>query len=391
MATITSRLQSLAVALALGGAALLGGAQSPSQEGRRPHVLFLIGDEEYSSGETVPEWVKKELAGRGVRATFVIDDPKQPATLAGLETLAEADALFISLKRRALTPKQFAVIRKHLDSGKPIVGIRTASHAFGAKKPEPGRAAWDTFDRDAFGGHYQNHYGKGPATLAHIHSGSGAHPIVTGLPTNGMKFSSHLYKCRDLAPGTAVLLGGRVEGKPDIVEPLAWIYTNANHRAFYTSLGSPDDFKEPAFRRLLLNAMVWSVGQPSLAGVQNASHLEGKVVKPRALCGGKVDEIFIPRGTRRHFKNRRKRLLVANKTGTGRRRLPGQDGAAEHDQNCGGRFPLNRSARPDSARHLEAGQVQNAGFEDPRGKPARSMARVRVEHAKCFGKIKFLW
>jgi type 1 glutamine amidotransferase len=228
------------------------------KEDVRPRVLFLVGDEEYKTGETVPAWAKRDLAWRGVNCTFVIDDPKQPATLAGLEKLPEADALFISLKRRALTPEQFALIRKHIDAGKPVLGIRTASHAFGAKKPEAGRAAWETFDVDVFGGHYENHYGKGPATVASL---AGMPALATGLPTEGMKFSSHLYKCRNLAPGTAVVLNGTVEGKPEITEPLAWVRTDGGRRTFYTSLGSPEDFEQPAFRRLLLNAVLWATAQ----------------------------------------------------------------------------------------------------------------------------------
>jgi type 1 glutamine amidotransferase len=31
---------------------------------------------------------------------------------------------------------------------------------------------------------------------------------------------------------------------------------------FYTSLGHPDDFAEPAFRRLLLNGILWALRQP---------------------------------------------------------------------------------------------------------------------------------
>ena len=58
------------------------------------------------------------------------------------------------------------------------------------------------------------------------------------------------------------LLEGWLEDKPEIVEPIAWVNTNGNRRAFYTSLGSPEDFKDPAFRRLLLNAVLWAVGQP---------------------------------------------------------------------------------------------------------------------------------
>ena len=242
--------------------AFLGGPEFHFKEDNRPTVLFLVGDEEYKTGETVPQWAQRDLAWRGVRCTFVIDDPKMPATLAGLEKLADADALFISLKRRALTPAQFGLIRKHIDAGKPVLGIRTASHAFGAKNPEPGREAWDTFDRDVFGGNYQNHYGKGAPTLVRTAPAAAEHPILTGLPTNGMRFVSHLYKCRDLGTNTATLLIGQVENKPDINEPLAWVNTNSNRRIFYTSLGSPEDFSEPDFRRLLLNATLWALQQP---------------------------------------------------------------------------------------------------------------------------------
>jgi type 1 glutamine amidotransferase len=154
-----------------------------------------------------------------------------------------------------------ALIKNHLAAGKAVVGIRTASHAFGAKDVEPGQLGWDTFDRDILGGHYENHYGKGPATLAQVIPAAAAHPILTGLPTNEIRFASHLYKCRDLGPTTTALLNGRLENKPEIIEPIAWVNTNANRRVFYTSLGSPEDFQQPAFRRLLLNAVLWSVGQ----------------------------------------------------------------------------------------------------------------------------------
>jgi len=90
-----------------------------------------------------------------------------------------------------------------------------------------------------------------------------------------MAFESHLYKCRDLAPSTFVVLEGRLKDKPDILEPVAWINTNANRRIFYTSLGSPEDFQTPAFRRLLLNAVLWSVSQPippRAAGLASNAH-----------------------------------------------------------------------------------------------------------------------
>jgi len=49
-------------------------------------------------------------------------------------------------------------------------------------------------------------------------------------------------------------LVGHIPGQPE--EPVAWM----NHRvdkgdSFYTSLGHPDDFAEPAFRKLLVAAL----------------------------------------------------------------------------------------------------------------------------------------
>lgn len=228
---------------------------------KRPTVLFLVGDSEYKTGETVPGWARAEVEPLGIQCRFVIDDPKKTATLEGLDQLDGADALFISIKRRALTAEQYAVIRRHIAAGKPVLGIRTASHAFGAKSPEPGRSNWETFDRDVFGGHYQNHYGKGAETVVNALPNAVGHPLLTGVPRT-MRFSSHLYLCRNLVPGTETLLNGYVDGKPDVIEPVAWIRTDEGRRHFYTSLGSPEDFQDAGFRQLLRNVVLWSVGRP---------------------------------------------------------------------------------------------------------------------------------
>ena len=240
---------------------LLGGSEFRFREDNRPHVVFLVGDDEYKTAETVPVWAKKELVWRGIRCTFALEDPNNKGSYPALSALPEADALFVSLRRQALPTVQMALIKQHVSAGRPVLGIRTASHAFGARQVADDRAKWDTFDVDVFGGHYENHYGKGPATMARAVNSALAHPILTGVPTNELRFTSHLYRSRNLAPTTTPLLDGQLEDKPDVVEPVAWANTAGNARHFYTSLGSPEDFQEPAFRRLLLNAVLWSVGQ----------------------------------------------------------------------------------------------------------------------------------
>ena len=241
--------------------AFLGGSEFRFREDKRPHVVFLVGEDEYKTGETVPAWARRELVWRGVRCTFALEDPDNKGSYPGLSSLPEADALFVSLRRQALPSAQMALVKQHVAAGKPVLGIRTASHAFGAKQVAAGHAKWDTFDVDVFGGNYQNHYGKGPATMARVIPSALPHPILTGVPTNETRYTSHLYRSRNLAPTTTALLNAQLEGKPDTVEPIAWANTVRTARHFYTSLGSPEDFEEPAFRHLLLNAVLWSVGQ----------------------------------------------------------------------------------------------------------------------------------
>jgi nicotinamidase-related amidase/type 1 glutamine amidotransferase len=240
--------------------ALLGGEPFRFAGDRPPHVIFLVGDSEYETGTTVPAWAKAELEPRGVRCTYLVDDPKARFDFPQLGELAKADALFVSIKRRGLPEAQMAAIRSFAESGKPVIGIRTASHAFDPKKPSAGESVWPTFDRDIFGGWYQGHYGKGPITLAK--RAAKEHPVIAGIPESELRFPSHLYKCRELGSGTTVVMSATLEGQAEVSEPLAWMNEGAKRKSFYTSLGSPEDFEQPAFRRLLLNATLWAVGEP---------------------------------------------------------------------------------------------------------------------------------
>ena len=70
-----------------------------------------------------------------------------------------------------------------------------------------------------------------------------------------------LYRGRNLAPTVMPLMNAHMPGR-DEIEPVAWVNTNQNRRVFYTSLGGPEDFQQPAFRRLLLNGVLWTLNQP---------------------------------------------------------------------------------------------------------------------------------
>ena len=240
----------------------LGGTPFHFQADKRPHVVFIIGENEYHTWETLPEFARQELLERGLRCSFVTASTRPGDNLfEDFELIKEADLLFISVRRRTPPTEMMALIRDHLSRGKPLVGIRTASHAFGAKPADAQHEGWENFDAEVLGCKYENHYANTATTRVRILPEAAHHPALTGVPTNSFTVASSLYRSRDLGKAVTPLMTGQAEGQSE-TEPVAWVNT-ANHRqVFYTSLGSPDDFKQPSFRRLLLNGIFWSLDQP---------------------------------------------------------------------------------------------------------------------------------
>ena len=144
--------------------ALLCGAQTVSAA--PPHVVFLIGEREYKTQETLPEFAREELIGKlKFRCTFVHADPKDGNRFPGIEAIETADLVVLSVRRRALPEADLARVRKYLAAGRPLVGVRTASHAFHTKGKHPkGHAEWQEFDPEVLGGHYVGHH----LSLIHI-------------------------------------------------------------------------------------------------------------------------------------------------------------------------------------------------------------------------------
>ena len=118
----------------------------------RPRVVFLIGEDEYKTETTLPAFAVKELEPLGLRCTMAIADPRSPHDFPGALALDDADLLVLSVRRRAPKAEEMALIRRYIESGKPLVGIRTACHAFDTRgKAPPGHVEWKSFDPDVLG------------------------------------------------------------------------------------------------------------------------------------------------------------------------------------------------------------------------------------------------
>jgi type 1 glutamine amidotransferase/nicotinamidase-related amidase len=240
----------------------LGGQPFRFRADRRS-ILIAIGESEYSTNETLPEFARKELERSGFRVTIVQADEKHPNDFPGLAEAAKAaDLMLISVRRRTPTRAQLDTVQAHLAAGKPLVGIRTASHAFALannETPEAGRATWPDFDPAVLGGRYAGHWGEGPKVSLTLAPGANDHPLLVGIDPLRMEGNGSLYRVTPLEASTTPLIIGAVPGHPP--EPVAWtnIPRAGKSRIFYTSLGHPDDFKNAMFRKLLLNGLCWAL------------------------------------------------------------------------------------------------------------------------------------
>ena len=231
----------------------------------RPRVAFVIAEDEYEAARTLPEFAKELETKYSLACTVLLGGDND---IPGLETLIDADLVVLYVRRKVLPAEQMNYLRDYVKSGRPLVGLRTASHAFYLREEEPptGLEEWPEFDRDVLGGNYHDHHGNdpetGPFTYVWINPGMESHPVLAGVPTSEFRVPSWLYKTSPLAETATALMMGRVgDRKPH--EPVAWTNTNLNGgRVFYTSLGHPDDFGIPAFRRLLLNGISFALGRP---------------------------------------------------------------------------------------------------------------------------------
>ncbi len=229
-------------------------------QAEQPHVVFVIGEGEYKTAETLPVFAKKYLEPLGLRVTIVSADASDGNNFPGLEILKSADLLFLSVRRRSPPQEQLDLVREYIASGRPVVGIRTACHAFHTRGEHPdGHDEWQEFDPEILGGHYTGHHGDGPKTALRVADGAEQHAILRGIDVSGFVGNGSLYQVSPLADDTVPLLFGSIPDTP--AEPVAWTRMVGKSRVFFTSLGHPDDFASEEFNHLLANGVLWALGR----------------------------------------------------------------------------------------------------------------------------------
>jgi len=227
----------------------------------RPLVVFLSAESEYQAAETLPGFAHELEMQHGLRCEILQGSTEKSGPerheISGMEILDKADLVVVFARRRAFPADQMAHLEAFLKRGGALIGLRTASHAFDARGAGPAdHTEWPKFDPEVLGGNYHNHYGAGPECTVTAAAGASGHPILAGVTLPLLTVGS-LYKASPLAASATPLLLGTIPDQEP--EPVAWTNQYHQSRIFYTSLGHPDDFTNPQFRKLLVNAVHWAL------------------------------------------------------------------------------------------------------------------------------------
>ena len=259
--------------------------------GKGKHIVFLVGDEEYRSEDLMPQFAKILAVRHGFKCTvlFAVNketgeiDPQTLDNIPGLEALDTADLMVMFLRFRELPDEQMKHIIDYTNSGKPIVGLRTSTHAFNYRKQKDSPYAKYSFQskeldggygRQVFGETWINHYGvhQKESTRGLIAEGMEKHPIVKGI--DSIWGESDVYALTTLTGDSKPLIMGQVlsgmdpndKPNPDKkLVPVAWTKTYTGEkgktaRVFTTTMGHSFDLKNEGFRRLMVNACYWAMG-----------------------------------------------------------------------------------------------------------------------------------
>lgn len=240
--------------------ALAAGAFAAS----KPHVVFVTGDDEYKSEITMPALARTLEAEHGMRCTvlYARPTPQTKNNIEGLEALRDADLMVMYLRFRALPDEQLRHILDYAESGRPMVGLRTSTHAFRYPTESPHVELNDGFGKRVWGQRWIRHHGHTSSTHVTIAPGAEGHPILSGVEKE-FHARSWLYEVLPLEGDCRPLLMGRAvkpEGKDAGPQPVAWTKTYKGARVFFTTLGHPEDFDVPSMRRLMVNGIRWALG-----------------------------------------------------------------------------------------------------------------------------------
>lgn len=275
--------------------------EGDDDSGANKHIVLISGDQEYRSEEGLPQLGKILAEHHGFTCTVLFPinpktgaiDPGTTTNVPGTEALQNADLLIIASRFLNLPEEQMQPIDAYINAGKPVIGLRTATHAFRLSVEEDpydpyhhysfnyeGDEWPGGFGRQVLGETWVRHHAdsKETGTRGRVAPGAESHSVLNGVQDGALFARSDAYGVRLPLPGHSrvLMLGEVVDGmepddpavagkKNDPMMPVAWLRKYASHygepgRAFTTTMGSAQDLRNEEMRRLVVNASYHLLG-----------------------------------------------------------------------------------------------------------------------------------
>lgn len=284
--------------------------------GKGQHIVFVTGEEYYRSEEGMSMFAKIMARHHGYRCTvlFSIDpvsghiNPNRNTSIPGLAALENADLMVIFARFRELPDADMKHIVDYVNAGKPVLGVRNATHAFrySPNSTSP-YTTWDFqskvwaggFGQQILGDTWIAHFGKfqKEATLAHVNMSQRHHPVLRGV-RDTIFCHTDVNSVERLTENDIVLFHGQVlsgleptdppvtDPRKDVRMPFAWFKTytapsGKQGRSFTTTAGASLDWLSEDLRRLMVNAMLSLTGhEKEIGGKTNVTFIDDYQPKP---------------------------------------------------------------------------------------------------------------
>lgn len=246
-----------------------GKKQFRFKDDTRPVIAFLTAENEYNSNLTLPEFGHDLMLTQNVNCEFAVGKPQDEGddryNMENLQILEDASLAVVYVRRRGFVPEKMNMIKDYVARGNPVLGLRTASHAFDPRiKPNQSNpflsslSSWPEFDKDVLGGNYEGHTDSKVKSIVTFSAvpGMQGHALLKDVPLNDFTSTGTLYSNQSLKSENAqVILVGTIPG--EIAQPVLWINNTKGNHVIYTSIGTVEDFQNEKFVRLLKNSVSW--------------------------------------------------------------------------------------------------------------------------------------
>jgi len=200
---------------------------------KKKKIVLVSGDEEYRSEEALPQLAKILSTHHGFDCTVLfaqdpallgIVDPNFTNNIPGTAMLENADLMILFTRFRDLPNEQMKHFENYLQKGKPIIAIRTSTHAFNVKDSLSNYQHWGNyydgektdwkggFGKKILGGNWHTHHGhhKQQSTRGQFAEGAKEHPILKNIAVEKIWGATDVYgHPLPMPEGTQILVLGQ--------------------------------------------------------------------------------------------------------------------------------------------------------------------------------------